>query len=457
MITIPRSVRIFIGSTPIDMRKSIDGLMSIVQDELEKDAYSGHLFVFVSRRCDRVKILTWDKGGFVLVYKRLERGQFKLPHMDPSTMAVEIDATQLAMLLDGSTSAASAGPSTGSPSRIVRAVVPWTSPLRRDLQSPMGGDDHRCEWRERAEALEARLAQSEATLEKLQRHQFGARSEKMPSVAEAIRDPARAEAERIAAQQKRRENAEKKRQLVTRKIVHEVREHQKSCPKCGGHDFMPLGEGKVTELYELVPARIERQLHVQQKVRCRCGALVLSAATALAFRLRDPLQRLWIPSAVAVLAENFVLATSFYPALGRYQPGRHLAAELARRGIDASRLRFVDRIYQPLQLYAGRVLPVLDEAGVERERAAGHELVLVVGDDGLRRIRDAGIPHELLLETPDCPVLKLKWRMVDPRTRDRACPTAHVLAVPPQAAGAPAVRGAPGEGGGAAPGRAATL
>ena len=101
MITIPRSVRILIGSTPIDMRKSIDGLLAIVQQELLEDAYSGHLFVFVSRRCDRVKILAWDKGGFVLVYKRLERGQFKLPHMDPSTMAVEIDATQLAMLLDG--------------------------------------------------------------------------------------------------------------------------------------------------------------------------------------------------------------------------------------------------------------------------------------------------------------------------------------------------------------------
>ncbi len=126
-------------------------------------------------------------------------------------------------------------------------------------------------------ALEARLAQVEATLEKLQRHQFGARSEKMPSVAEAIRDPARAEAERIASQQKRRENAEKKRQLVTRKIVHEVREDQKSCPKCGGHDFTPLGEGKVTELYELVPARIERQLHVQQKVRCRCGETIITA------------------------------------------------------------------------------------------------------------------------------------------------------------------------------------
>ena len=101
MLTLPRSVRIFIASAATDMRRSIDGLMAMVEHELEANAYSGHLFVFLSRRCDRVKILTWDKGGFILVYKRLERGQFKLPHMDPSSMAVEIDATQLAMLLDG--------------------------------------------------------------------------------------------------------------------------------------------------------------------------------------------------------------------------------------------------------------------------------------------------------------------------------------------------------------------
>ncbi len=101
MLTLPRSVRIFISSGPTDMRRSIDGLMSIVKDELEGKVYSGHLYVFVSRRADRVKILTWDKGGFVLYYKRLERGVFRLPHMDPTAMAVEIDATQLSMLLDG--------------------------------------------------------------------------------------------------------------------------------------------------------------------------------------------------------------------------------------------------------------------------------------------------------------------------------------------------------------------
>ena len=101
MISLPPSVRIFIGTTPIDMRKSIDGLMAIVHEELREDAYSGHLYVFVSRRCDRVKILAWDKGGFVLFYKRLEEGRFKLPHMTPEAPAVNIDATQLAMLLDG--------------------------------------------------------------------------------------------------------------------------------------------------------------------------------------------------------------------------------------------------------------------------------------------------------------------------------------------------------------------
>ena len=83
MITIPRSVRIFIGSTPIDMRKSIDGLMSIVKDELEKDPCSGHLFVFVGKQKDKVKILYWDGNGFVLYLKRLEQGRFQLLDEEP--------------------------------------------------------------------------------------------------------------------------------------------------------------------------------------------------------------------------------------------------------------------------------------------------------------------------------------------------------------------------------------
>lgn len=148
----------------------------------------------------------------------------------------------------------------------------------------MGDGEHRCEWRDKAEKLEAEvrdlrgeLASMQGTLEKLQRHVFGKRSEKITPLATALRDPARAEADRIAALQTRRENAEKKRQLVTRRIEHKVRDDQKTCPKCGGHDFSKLGDGLMTELYELVPAIVERQLHVQEKLRCRCGESIIIA------------------------------------------------------------------------------------------------------------------------------------------------------------------------------------
>jgi transposase len=162
----------------------------------------------------------------------------------------------------------------------------------------MGSGDHRCEWREKAESLEAQLAAAAArlgeatntitalservtslqsTVEKLQRHVYGQRSEKMPRVSDEIRDASTAEADREAALEKRRANAAKKRELPMRRIEHKIPEERKVCPKCGGHDFTPLGEGKLTEVYELVPARIERQLHVQEKARCRCGETIITA------------------------------------------------------------------------------------------------------------------------------------------------------------------------------------
>jgi transposase len=100
MLTLPRSVRIYLAAGPVDLRKSIDGLGALAS-ERSHDLYSGHLYVFTSRRGDRVKILTWDHGGFVLYYKRLERGRFKLPEIREGAVEVELEATQLAMLLDG--------------------------------------------------------------------------------------------------------------------------------------------------------------------------------------------------------------------------------------------------------------------------------------------------------------------------------------------------------------------
>jgi transposase len=98
---LPPSVRIYLATEPVDLRRGHDGLAALVRAQGLGALYGGHLFVFVGRRRDRCKILFWDRGGFVLYYKRLERGRFQLPRVDSDTRAVEMDGTQLMMLLDG--------------------------------------------------------------------------------------------------------------------------------------------------------------------------------------------------------------------------------------------------------------------------------------------------------------------------------------------------------------------
>jgi transposase len=101
MLMLPASVRIYLAVGTVDMRRGHDGLAAVVRKEWKVDLFAGHLFVFVGRRADRCKILFFDRGGFVLYYKRLERGRFKLPAVDSNTTVITIDPTSLAMLLDG--------------------------------------------------------------------------------------------------------------------------------------------------------------------------------------------------------------------------------------------------------------------------------------------------------------------------------------------------------------------
>jgi transposase len=74
MIPLPASVRVYLCLSPCDMRKSFDSLHALVRDHLQLDALAGHLFVFASRRRDRVKILYWERDGFALWSQRLEAG-----------------------------------------------------------------------------------------------------------------------------------------------------------------------------------------------------------------------------------------------------------------------------------------------------------------------------------------------------------------------------------------------
>ena len=93
MLTLPPSVRIYLATGKVDLRRGHDGLGAIVRNQWKVDIYGGHLFVFVGRRADRCKILFWDRGGFVLYYKRLERGRFRVPKVAADASSVRIDAT----------------------------------------------------------------------------------------------------------------------------------------------------------------------------------------------------------------------------------------------------------------------------------------------------------------------------------------------------------------------------
>lgn len=101
MLGLPPSVRIYFATELVDMRNGIDGLRAIVEGTLLHDAYDGHLFVFVGKSKDKVKILFWDRSGFVLYLKRLEKGRFQLPLVEAKRKHVEMEPAQLAMLLDG--------------------------------------------------------------------------------------------------------------------------------------------------------------------------------------------------------------------------------------------------------------------------------------------------------------------------------------------------------------------
>lgn len=103
MLSLPASVRIFLCLEVADMRRGFDGLSVMASEIVGEDPLSGHLFVFRNRRRDRLKILYWDRDGFALWYKRLEKGTFKfpVPASSRSRRRVEIKASDLMMLLDG--------------------------------------------------------------------------------------------------------------------------------------------------------------------------------------------------------------------------------------------------------------------------------------------------------------------------------------------------------------------
>jgi transposase len=101
VLSLGPGVQVVLATEPVDLRRGHDGLVTLVRSLWRADPYSGTLFVFFGRRRDRVKVLFFSAGGFVVYYKRLERGRFWMPHVPEAASQVVLDAASLAMLLDG--------------------------------------------------------------------------------------------------------------------------------------------------------------------------------------------------------------------------------------------------------------------------------------------------------------------------------------------------------------------
>jgi transposase len=102
MISLPSSVRVFLHAPPTDLRKGFDALCGLVTTAFGQDPTSGHLFLFVNRRRDRMKILYWDRDGLAIWYKRLENpGTFQIPTTATKAASIEMTPTQLALILSG--------------------------------------------------------------------------------------------------------------------------------------------------------------------------------------------------------------------------------------------------------------------------------------------------------------------------------------------------------------------
>ena len=101
MFSLTSSFFYYLYRKPTDMRKSFDGLSGIVQGQLDRNPTSGEVFIFVNRRKNKVKLLRWEQGGFILYYKRLEAGTFELPAFTEDAVSCQMSWPILMLMIEG--------------------------------------------------------------------------------------------------------------------------------------------------------------------------------------------------------------------------------------------------------------------------------------------------------------------------------------------------------------------
>ncbi len=123
MLTLPPGVRVFVATARVDGRKGIDGLSALVRSQFAEDPLSGSMYVFFSRRADRVRVLYFDRDGYVLITKRLEKGFYRVPWSAEQGRVV-IEAAELLLVLEGIDLRGSTRRARWSPHARLAAITP---------------------------------------------------------------------------------------------------------------------------------------------------------------------------------------------------------------------------------------------------------------------------------------------------------------------------------------------
>ena len=101
MFALNDSQKFYLYSKPTDMRKSFNGLYGLIVRAMQKNPLSGDVYIFINKRRDMMKILHWQHGGFMLYFKRLEKGTFEIPKQENKDEEIKISYTKLAMIISG--------------------------------------------------------------------------------------------------------------------------------------------------------------------------------------------------------------------------------------------------------------------------------------------------------------------------------------------------------------------
>ena len=350
MIHLPASVRVYLATSPCDMRRSFDGLHALVNAVMQMDAFAGHLFVFANRRRDRVKILYWDRDGFAMWANWLEEGTYAMPFSESDgEVRREITAQELgALLSDIDLSEAKRRKRYSVASK---AHKHWRLRIfvlgKRDVSGYTGSvpvdpkmlPQDAGTLKKMLVDVTAQLDRTECLLRQLLQAKTGRKSEQLSReqlalfAAEAgvlMAEPEAAEQDKedgddpppgVTGESEPRGRKPLPRHLKRERIEHDLTEAEKHCAHCD-RDLRRIGE-EVSERCEFIPAQMKVIEDACFTYACACACTVKTAVKPV-----QPIEK--SPASASVLAQVIVAKYADHLPLHRQtKMFRRVGVELA--------------------------------------------------------------------------------------------------------------------------------